>query len=287
MVLREWLSTYADARDIRPGTIDQYGWVIRSLEKFLGRLATQEDLTPETINRWLREIGERLSPYTVTSRRRQILVLWRSLSDEGQCPPPPRQIRRPKLPERIVRTLDATGVLALLGQVRSLPGTLGGRSRAGYLETLILATCDSALRQSDLHRLEWSEVRESRGRLQLIQQKTGRRRWVIFSDHTLDAMGRYMEGQSGLLWPRVERTAVTREIRAAAMAAGLGKVTHTDLRRSAIRSVEEQQPGSGWIFAGHESDQTTRKWYLPKDLQYQNLPRPTLSGRDEKILREP
>lgn len=115
-------------------------------------------------------------------------------------------------------------------------------------------------------------VEKSSGRLQIVQVKTGRRRWVVLSEATRAAIRAW--AQPGLIWPRVRVDRVTREIQAAAKACGLEKLTHTDLRRSAIRSVEEQQAGSGWIFAGHESDSTTRQWYLPKDLVYDSLPRP-------------
>lgn len=276
MLLIEFVATYADQRDIREGTVGQYLWSVRSLEKFLGRPSSVADLQPEIVNRWLRHLGENASPYTVRSKRCQMLVLWRAAADEGLVAPPPRRIRAPRLPERLVRTLDAAGVHTLLDFVRTLPGRLNSRPRAGYLATLIAATCDTALRQSDLHRLTWDQVQQAHGRLQIVQVKTGRRRWVVFSDATMVALSEFCGGDRGPIWPRGDRTAVTREIRQAAVACGLGKVTHTDLRRSAIRSVEEQQAGAGWIFAGHESDSTTRRWYLPKDLQYDSLPKPRL-----------
>jgi len=241
MRLVDYVTRYALDRDIREGTVEQYRLTVRSLEKFLGRSPSVEDLQPETINSWLRMIGEKCSPYTVKSKRAQLLVLWRAAADDELSPPPPRKIRRPKLPE------------------------------------LVLVTLDSALRQSDLHRLDWSQVLDAGGRLQIVQRKTGRRRWVHMSEPTMAELTSYMRGFSGSLWPMADRGAVTRDLRAAAVAAGLGRITHTDLRRSAIRSVEEQQAGAGWIFAGHESDSTTRKWYLPKDLVYDSLPRPRLT----------
>ena len=154
----------------------------------------------------------------------------------------------------------------------SLSGTIAGRPRGAYLASLVKATLDTALRQSDLHKLELHAVIASEGRLQIVQVKTGRRRWVVLSAETIAEVCQW--AQPGLIWPRVRRDRVTREIQSAARSCGLGRLTHTDLRRSAIRSVEEQMPGSGWIFAGHESDSTTRTWYLPKDLEYQRLPRP-------------
>lgn len=277
MRLVDYVARYALDRDIREGTIEQYRLTVRSLEKFLGRSPDVGDLQPEVINSWLRMIGEKCSPYTVKSKRAQLLVLWRAAADDELSPPPPRKIRRPKLPERVVRTLDAEGVRRLLAQIATTHGTIAGRPRPTYLRTLVLVTLDSALRQSDLHRLDWAQVLDAAGRLQIVQRKTGRRRWVHMSEPTMEELTSYMRGFSGSLWPMADRGAVTRDLRAAAVAAGLGRITHTDLRRSAIRSVEEQQAGAGWIFAGHESDSTTRKWYLPKDLVYDSLPRPRLT----------
>lgn len=271
MTVENFVSQYAITRDIKDSTADQYRWTVRSLSQFLERPAQLSDLHPDTVNRWLKSLSGSLSPFTIHSRRGQLLVLWRAAIEMGKVSDEPKQIRRIKRPERVIRTINVDEARLLVHYLSCLSGSIAGRPRGAYLASIVKATLDTALRQSDLHRLDLCAVGKSLGKLQIVQVKTGRRRWVYLSADTLSSLG---WAQEGPIWPRVRRDRVTREIQLAARACGLGRLTHTDLCRSAIRSVEEQAPGSGWIFAGHESDSTTRQWYLPKDLQYEGLPKP-------------
>lgn len=272
MTIDNFVAQYANYRDIRPGTIEQYKYTVKSLSRFLNRPAQLQDLHPDTVNRWLRSLSGKLSPFTIHSKRGQLLVLWRAAIEMQKVEEAPRTIRSIKRPERVVRTINPDEAALLVHYLSCLTGSIAGRPRGPYLVSLVRATLDTSLRQSDLHLLDWEATEKSDGKLQIVQVKTRRRRWVYLSQETLELIRPW--AQSGPIWPRKRRDRVTREIQSAARACGLGRLTHTDLRRSAIRSVEEQSPGSGWIFAGHESDATTRTWYLPKDLQYDGLPRP-------------
>ena len=277
MTLQMLLSHYANYRDIRPSTIRQYELSVRSLTKFLGREATTEDLTSDTVNRWLRSLD--LSPFTIRCHRRQLLAIWRGGADLDLLAGPPKGIRRIATPERVIRTLTSDECQKLVTVASRARGKIAGLPAAWYLETFIRATLDTAMRKSDLHGLDRQRVITARGRLEIVQVKSKRRRVVRLSGATLTAV-KALASDGPKIWPEPRRELLTRWIRRLAIQAGIGHVTHTDLRRSAIYAVEKQAPGTGWLFAGHSCDQITRQWYLPAGVEYDRLPKPDLLPPD-------
>lgn len=96
--LRALVEQYRLTRHIRPATVAQLHYTVRSLEKHLGREPTTADLVDDTVNRWLAAASEtRLSLHTVRSKRRQLLTLWRAAVELGLARPPGR-IRPVKAP---------------------------------------------------------------------------------------------------------------------------------------------------------------------------------------------
>jgi integrase len=274
-LLTEFLDQeYTAARDVRPNTITQYHWVIRCFAKHLGRPAKLSDLNRVAVNAWLVSIGNQLAADTVKSRRMTILSLWRLAAELGYVDSP-RLIRQARKRDRILKTIGPDDVRRLVAAARQLPGEIHGIGRAVMMTTLITATWETALRQSDLFALDWPMVRAADGRLQIVQIKTGHRRWVHFSGELLNEIAAWHPG-SGPVWPHLSGAGMLRNLRWACRLAGLPPVTHTDLRKAAITEVERRQPGSGWIFAGHSSPATTQGWYIDGASAYRDIRGPRL-----------
>lgn len=271
--LSELLCVYETYRDIKKNTFNQYNWCIVSLEKHLGRVATTDDLNTETINRWLRYMRDVHSPYTCKSRRMTMVTLWRFAYEMEMCSAPVRHVRAVKTPDRCVSTLDAEQVQSILDVADNLRGKYLGFTWRNLMRTWIKGTLETSCRPADMIALQWIDLKASQGHIQIIQQKTGRRRRAMFSLGLMCDIAKWHGDCDGPVWPLGKNSIFGRKIQEISDAVGI-KFTHTTLRKTAITDVEAQQPGAGWIFAGHSSPATTRQWYTDADRAYRDIPRP-------------
>lgn len=264
---------YQQVRDVRESTIQQYSWCVLSFSKWLGRPAEIDDLGQDVVNGWIRHLTSTLSRETAKSRRMTLLSIWNAAAALGYTKARTTGIRIVKTPAHIVRSLSSEQCHAIVDVISRLHGTLFGYPKSAYLSSLVKATLETSLRQSDLHLLEWPDVRDSGGRLQIVQFKTGVRRWVFLSQGLLREISAW-HGTAGLVWPRGERGTIGRILQRVGRELNL-RLTHTRLRQTAITDVERQQAGAGWLFAGHASPETTRRWYTDFDRVADGLPRPS------------
>lgn len=275
--LAEFLDEYTSIKDIRTGTIRQYEYVILSFRDFLEREPLMADFNRQAVNGWLKWLQDTrdFSPFTLKSRRITMLSIWR-LAAELEYVDPPRSlfIRKVKLPDRQIETITIEDVHRIIALARRDRRRMRGFPwrRGDYFRSAIMAIMETSLRTSDLHRLDFTDVMKADGHFPIIQVKTGHRRWVRMSDHLLDDIRSWHPGH-GLIWPRVCRNMLRRELNKLGQVIGK-HVTPTILRKTAITMAEQRQPGSGWIFAGHKGPETTRLWYTDADLAYRDLPAP-------------
>lgn len=259
------LTHYAQQRDVKPSTIDTYLGVIRQFKVFLGRDPRANDLSRDIVNAWLSCLQQTLSPFTADSRRMTILSLWNVAHSLGMVDRPDG-IRTIKKPDILIRTLSSQQIELVILICRNLAGTMGALDvpRRDYMTTWVQMTLETSLRPSDMVRIKWPELRDSDGMIQLVQRKTGYRRYVRVSGSLLDLI-RCWHGPSGDLFARVGSSTISHTIKRVGRQAGVHWLNHTALRRTSITAVESVAPGSGWIFAGHRSPATTRRWYTDAD----------------------
>jgi integrase len=282
--IREFMAEYAMIKDVRPGTLSQYEYVLLSLADYLKRDPLISDLNRHAVNGWLVYLQQEreFSVYTLKSRRMTILSIWRLAAELEYCDPPRSVfIRKIKTPDRTIDVLSMDDVRSLLDVLSQDRRKLRGYDiiRGDYLRAAAMAIMETPLRPSDLHKLDYEEVMDARGHFQIVQVKTGHRRWVRFSKHLLADI-RFWHPGNGRIWPVVHRTMLTNNFRKAGLKLGL-RVNHTILRKTSITLVESRHPGLGWIHAGHKSPSTTQGWYTNADIAYKNLPAMNLWGIDQ------
>jgi site-specific recombinase XerD len=280
MNLDDAIDAYATARDLRASTLASYRLAVRGLSAWLNRPATAADLTAETLNRWLRFLREsdQLSPYSIATYRRSILVVYRWLARQKvvqrpdslelvalRCPPTPRDV------------WTADEVRHLVASVDRVPDELVQRTGIrwrSWWRSLIMAGWDTAFRWSDLARLRRADIR-SDGLLRIVQSKTGIEHVVRLRPETIAAIESAMSGRTerSPIWPVPYVTWRHRQFRRLLRVAEL-RGTLQKLRRSAITAAELDRAGSGHLLAGHTTPATTFRWYIPRLALVTNPPAP-------------
>jgi integrase len=171
--LADDVKRYALYRGLRASTIATLGHVLNGFGRYLGHAPTRADLTDKSVSAWLESIEGAIRQATLYSYKQHVMILWRDLASQSLVAPPKR-VRRVKKarPHPIAWTQDE--LAKLLTFVRRMAGTFRGTDipRALYLESLIRAGYDSALRRSDLWALRRDHIRAD-GTITLVMQKTG------------------------------------------------------------------------------------------------------------------
>jgi integrase len=284
MNLIDAVAQYAVDKDVRPRTLSGYREAVRSFDRFLGRHSTPSELEPPTVNRWLHSMrtGQSVGPYTIASRRRNILVIARYLHRQGalprriesheittiRCPPTARDIWTP---DDVRKLIDA---------VEQLPDVpiYGVRIRArAWWRSMLRTAWESGLRWSDLSRLRRSDI-GSDGWVDIVQRKTSIEHGFRLSGATIEAIDNSFCGPGldsrELIWPvpydRWRFDEFRRLLKIAGLTGNMQK-----LRRSSIADVERKQRGAGMIQAGHTTEGTTLRWYLRRTELLADKPSPS------------
>ena len=266
MHLHDYLSRYCRSREIAPGTVEHYRWVVASFTRLHGP-CDLHDLTADHLHQWLSWLRSRgRSPWTVKQRRISLLVLWRSAWLDGLAPclPP---LRRQRPLHYAPEAWTVQEVRQLVAAAERLPGCFPGAGlrRDLWLGSLVRAGYDSGLRLGDLLRFPARAVGEAP--IQIRQAKTGRCVTVRFRPETVQAIAACLADgpPRRLLWPLWgRREALYRLVRRTVLSSGIRPGTFRWLRRAAATSCERQQPGSGTVLLGHASRSTTEAWYVDR-----------------------
>lgn len=265
MPIREFLfDLFAMQRDLEPQTVSQHRYVIESLERFLGRVALLEDLRHEVLNRWLAGLQQtELSRETVKSRRRLLLVLWRSAFEQELVNSAPQRIRKIKTPAKVPKCWSADQLGALMAAAAATPGQWRGNgiAKAAWWKAWILVNYNTGLRLSDMLRIERESIMPD-GRFTVVQHKTGKPidcRLPLDAIEAADAIGatsrRFVFG--GVL----NRRTIQDEFKHLTYRAKVpGSIKW--LRKSGATHCEAATPGSASDFLGHRSPELARRHYL-------------------------
>jgi site-specific recombinase XerD len=264
--LRDFVRAYCLERDISDGAIEQIELNVRLLERFAGGPLRTSDLQDDLVNSFLKQLkDDGRSPHTVRSKRAAILSVWREAARRGLAEPPER-VRRPKLPDRVIEAYTVAEMRSLVGAARSLRGRFRGLDmrRAVWAESFVLAYWDSALRLSDLLRIERRWI-DAAGSVVIVQHKPGRVHRVAFRPETVAAIDRTMaEGpERAVVWPLWgRRDAVYDLFKKIRSLAGIERGTSKWIRRGSASAVEAAKPGSAWKHLGHSRPGLDRQAYL-------------------------
>ncbi len=271
MTLRDYARNYCLQRELSAGSIQQIGFTVRHLERFAGRPLLVSDLTDDLVNRFLEHLQNTgRSPFTRRSKRATILCVWRAAAEDGYAEPP-HKVRVVKLPQRVIRAFTPADMRRLLDVAKRQHGRLPhiGIARCVWWESFLLAYWDTALRVSDLLRVERGWI-DRDGSLQLVQRKTGLVRRAQLRAATIDAIDRTM-GQGParrVVWPTWgRREALYRTFKRLRCEAGLPDgSTSKWIRRGSASAVEAMAPGTAWKHLGHAAPGLDRQAYLDRSI---------------------
>lgn len=269
--LSDYLRTYCLQRELERNSIEQLEISVRLLERFAGRPVHLSEMNDDLLNSFLqhlKDIGR--SSHTRRTKRAGILCLWRAAADDGYCQPP-RKVRTIKHAGRVIRAYGVDDMRALLVAARALPGafTRTGIARAAWWESLLRCYWDTALRLSDLLRVERDWIAGD-GTIELAQHKTGHLHRAQVSDTTRAAIEAVLaQGPPrSLIWPLwARKEEMYKQYRALRKAAGLPEKSSSKwIRRGSASAIEAQAPGTAWRHLGHTRPGLDRQSYLDRSI---------------------
>ena len=259
-----------------------YKPAISGFEKYLGRIATINDLTDQTLTAWVDAMKISLAAATVKSRRNAILSLWRFAYANDFVLNPPKKVRKVKVPKKNPQALTPE-------QTRQLIDYALNRSRSKsfipessipnglYFASLFASAWDTALRFGDLLELTTADIHrlnEGGGILVKTQRKTGDIVRCRVSTATLRLIDESLAAQPrACIWP-LWGTALDqswrhrnlfKRIKTIFSGAGIPGRFHC-IRRGAVTEAENISPGLGTVIAGHRSRDVTVRHYIDQTL---------------------
>lgn len=269
--LSEFVRAYTLQRELERSSIEQLRIAVRLFERFAGGPIPLVSLTDDLLNGFLQSLHDLgRSSHTRRTKRAAILCLWRAAADEGKCEPP-RKIRKIKHGQRVIRAYGIEHMQRLLGVVRQQAGYFQrtGIARSLWWESLLLAYWDTALRLSDLLRVEHSWV-GSDGTLELVQHKTSRAHRAQLGPTALAAINLvWRQGiDRRVIWPLwARREEFYKTFKRFKLAADLPEASSSKwIRRGSASAIEAQAPGTAWRHLGHARPGLDRQAYLDRSI---------------------
>jgi integrase len=202
MRLQQVLEEIVGERDIQPITEQQYRRSLKSFELFLGRLSTTEDLTPESVNKWIRAMQPKRSPTTCANYKAGLLILWNRLAERSVIAPyhrkTIRQIKRTQNPV-VAWTLDE--IHTLLKCCPKLEGYLRGTKlkASDFMYAWILFAFETGMRPGDVREITDDQIDFEERTVSIVQHKTRQPHVALLSQRTIDAIKKL--STTGLIFP--------------------------------------------------------------------------------------
>ncbi|MCL4205549.1 MAG: tyrosine-type recombinase/integrase [Pirellulaceae bacterium] len=208
MLLSEVLERYEVYRSIKPAGRYQIDRSIRIFSEWLGRPADTEDLTSDTVSKWVAsmETAGRYAIVSVREHRNRVLLMWRFAAKRGWSKPldDVRVISKPDpMPtswtlDEVKRLLKATELPDFDAPIHNSSANMGL-----YLRALIRTAYETGLRKGDLMSLDRSQIATD-GSIEIRMRKTGWGHHPRVSAETM-ALIRALPGRQPLAWPCNER----------------------------------------------------------------------------------
>ena len=253
MKLRETLQSYLKyAPDLAPRTVRRMGHDVNRFEVCFGTDLDIAGIGPEMFAEFRRWGLERpLSPTSIESNVSTILTILRharrfkllvELPDRG------RSLRRP--PPKIEQpTIDDIQKLYAVAHVAKWPRRIHV-TPAIFWRAWIVVSYFTALRLSDMLRLDWSMLSEEDGTLTVDAEKTGKRHEIPIHP-VLFAHLKMMHGPLDRIFPvGTSLNQLRRELRRMSEAAGVRYASPQMFRRLAATEWERARHGAGQYIQG-------------------------------------
>lgn len=279
--LRALAERYALEHDIRPNSAKQHAYSIASLEKYLGRVATLDDLSDDCLNLWLTWLAKQgLAPESIRSRRRCVLTLWRAAYADRHVDTLPGRVRRVK-PSNTVPVCWSQDELHRLLKVAATKTKAMQRHRAvrwcDFWLALMYLAYHSGLRMSDLLSLRCDQIAAD-GTLFLFQRKTGHAIQCRLPPEAMKAIRAISRPpRVRLIGDLLCRQSLQKELRFLTREAGVSGSMKW-FRRTGATWCEAHAPGSAMAFLGHRTPGLAYKHYVdPRFVQKERPMPPPLS----------
>ena len=276
-------------------TLRLYRSSIRNLEKTLGRVATLDDFTDETVGLVMQAMLDRgCSPFTANKERSQLIALWNFASRQGLVDRWPTILAEPE-PERVPQAWLAEDVHQLQAAIAASTEFIGNVPASIWWSTLIAICLDTGERIGAVTQSKWSWI-ERDWMLVPAEARKGRKRdrRYLLSRETLvklSQLRKFAEGDLIFVWPH-HPTYLWRKYKRLLERAGLphGAKDKFHRLRKTLGSVAYAAGLDAQDILDHQSRKTTKKYLDPRfsrEVQPSQvladwLRNPPISGQESK-----
>jgi integrase len=147
-------------------TLNQYAWAIARFSKFLGRPALLDDLTDETVGRWLRSMrDEGLAVPTINGYLAKVKAFWNWCAKKRYVDKFPTLQDMPT-PRRIPRAWTIAQMRQLLAACDKMKGAVAGARASLWWRAFVTVCFDTGERSGALLALRWEHFDADRGQLE-------------------------------------------------------------------------------------------------------------------------
>jgi site-specific recombinase XerD len=187
-LLDDW-RIHLRARSRRPETIKSYLAVARGFCAYLtekGMPAHPAGIAREHVERYLADLGDRVSAATVAKQFRSLQQLFKWLVDDGEIPRSPMErMKRPAVPEQPIPVLEDEALSALLAACK------GNSFENRRDEAILRLFIDTGMRAGELVGLTVEDIDREHS-VAYVMGKGGRGRACPYGARTADALRRYL-----------------------------------------------------------------------------------------------
>ncbi|HEY1598959.1 MAG TPA: hypothetical protein VGG64_05120, partial [Pirellulales bacterium] len=242
-------------REVSIKSSDHLNDSVQAFSKWLGRRATLDDLSADTVNQFLLDnLTAGKSPYTVKARRTGLLVLLRRAIRLGLVQDVDvRDVRTVHCPALRIDGYSQNDLTRLVEQAAKMKGVVRktGISKSIFFASAILTQWNLGIRIGDLTRIAVRDF-DPRGFFWVMESKTGKGRSRILQSATRGAIAACIavNPHRQLIWPGLVARSLYRAVSTIAKDAGLPGTSRW-IRRGAASLVENQKAGSAWKFLNH------------------------------------
>ena len=181
-----------------------YRCLIRSLELYLQRAPTLDDLNKPTLVGFLHWYGQERAPRTVNKQRGFLLAMWRQASEDELITSQPRKLPVFPTDEVEVTAWTVAEVGLILGQIRRLDYLIGDIKAKHWWKALVLSLYDTGCRISAMMAARLDDYYAQTGILRVRgeTQKTGKAHLVLLSAQTRKALSKLPDDRELMFpWP--------------------------------------------------------------------------------------
>ncbi len=192
MFLEDW-KTHLRAKNRSSGTISSYQTVARAFVDYMIEKGLPRDhttVTRHTIEQYLADLNDRVSPATTAKHYRSLQQLFRWLVSDGELDRSPMEsMSPPAVPDQPVPLIAMEDLAALLASCNG--NTFENRRDQAIIRLLL----DTGMRAGELIGLTLEDIDQPQA-MALVMGKGGRARACPYGAKTADALRRYIRARS-------------------------------------------------------------------------------------------